>query len=68
MATQRERRRRRRCPSYGSEKIARGREVECVRVRLASPTEDSEEVAVPAYSDVCGECGLVTLFIRVGED
>jgi hypothetical protein len=68
MATQKERRRRRRCPSCGGEKMTRGREVEGVLVKLASPAEDSEEVAVPAYSDVCGECGLVTLFVRIGED
>jgi len=67
MEKQKERRRRRRCPSCGGEKITRGRVVEGVRVKLVPPTELSEEVSVPAYSDVCGECGLVTMFVRIAD-
>ena len=35
-------------------------------VTLVPQTEVSEAVDVPVYSDVCGECGLVTLFARIG--
>jgi hypothetical protein len=66
MGTKKERRRPRRCPSCGGDKIVRGTVVEGVRVTLAPATEVSEAVTVPAYSDTCGECGLVTLFVRTG--
>jgi hypothetical protein len=66
MAVPKERRRRRRCPSCGGEKITRGREVDGLLVTLVPQTEVSEAVDVPVYSDVCGECGLVTLFARIG--
>jgi len=65
MEARRERRRRRECPSCGGERIVRGGEVEGVRIRLAPPTEHSEPVSVPVYSDFCGECGMVTLFARL---
>ena len=39
--------------------------MEGVRIRLAPPTEHSEPVSVPVYSDFCGECGMVTLFARL---
>ena len=65
MAVEKERRRRRRCPSCGGEKIVRGREVEGIRIGLVPQTEVSEPVVASVYSDICGECGMVTLFARV---
>ena len=45
----------------------RGTKVEGVRVSLVRETEDSPAVSVPAFSDICGECGLVSLYVRVGQ-
>jgi hypothetical protein len=33
---------------------------------MAPATEISAPVHVPAYSDVCGECGFVMLYVRIG--
>jgi hypothetical protein len=68
MAVQKERRRRRRCPSCGGEKIVRGGPVQGVRIALTPPTELSEAVTAPAYADVCAECGMVTLYTRAQKD
>lgn len=68
MATRTERRRERRCPSCGGKSIMRGGQVEGVSVPLAPPTEISAPVAVPAYCDICGDCGMVMLFIRAGTE
>jgi len=65
MAAQKERRRRRRCPSCGGEMIVRGGLVEGVLVMLVPQTELSERVISPVYSDTCGDCGLVMLYARV---
>ncbi len=61
------RRRNRRCPSCGGANIMRGTKVDGVTVSLVRDTEDSPAVKVPAFSDICGECGLVSLYVRVGE-
>ncbi|MFB3880912.1 MAG: hypothetical protein ACE149_06595 [Armatimonadota bacterium] len=66
MAAQKERRRRRQCPSCGGDRIVRGGLVEGVRVMLAPQTEISEQLVSPVYSDTCGDCGMVMLFARVG--
>jgi len=63
----RERRRARRCPSCGGANIMRGMQIEGVQIPLVRATEEGPAVAVPAYSDICGECGMVTLYVRVGE-
>jgi hypothetical protein len=62
-----ERRRKRVCPSCGESKMVRGQRVEGVAVCLAPRTEEAPAVTVPAYCDVCYGCGMVTLFVRVGE-
>jgi hypothetical protein len=62
-----ERRRIRSCPSCGGNNIVRGSEVQGVTVTMAPATEDSAAVRVPAYCDVCYECGMLTLFVRVSE-
>jgi hypothetical protein len=61
-----ERRRARTCPSCGGSNIVRGREVEGLSICLVPATEESPEVTLPAYSDICYECGLVSLFVRIG--
>lgn len=61
-----ERRRERKCPGCSGTNIARGTQVEGIAVCLVPPTEESEAVTVPVYSDVCYQCGMVTLFARVG--
>ena len=43
----------------------RGNELEGVQVPLVQATEEGPAVTVPAYSDICGECGLVSLYVRV---
>lgn len=60
-----ERRRPRTCPSCGGDLIVRGPQVEGVAVQLAPATEEGPGVSVPAYSDVCYDCGMVCLFVRV---
>ena len=64
MTTRGQRRRERRCPSCGGSSIRRGGEVEGVAVHLVPPTEMSMAITVPAYSDICNDCGLVMLFVR----
>jgi hypothetical protein len=61
-----DRRRPRTCPGCGGGNILRGSRVEGVSISLVPPTEDSDAVVVPAYSDVCYDCGMVTLFARIG--
>lgn len=34
-------------------------------VSLVPATEESAAVSVPVYSDVCYQCGMVSLFARV---
>ena len=62
-----EQRRPRRCPSCGGGNIVRGSEVQGISVTVTPQTEVSSAVTVPAYSDICYDCGLVSLFVRVGE-
>ena len=67
MKVKRERRRPRLCPSCRGERIIRGPMVEGMSVSLAPATEEGPAVCVPVYSDICGDCGMVTLFVRVRE-
>ena len=62
-----ERRRSRKCPSCGGESIVRGSEVQGIGVTVTPQTEVSSAVTLPAYSDICYDCGLVSLFVRVGK-
>jgi hypothetical protein len=62
-----ERRRRRTCPSCGGDNIVRGSQVDGIGVPLAPATEMSAPVYVPAYSDVCSDCGFVMLYVRIGD-
>jgi len=62
-----DRRRARSCPGCGGSSIVRGTEVEGVAVTMVPPTEESAAVRVPAYCDVCYQCGMLTLFVRVSE-
>ena len=36
-------------------------------ISLVPGTEESAAVTVPAYSDICYGCGMVSLFVRVGQ-
>lgn len=60
-----ERRRARQCPSCRGGTIVRGGQVDGISILLVPGTEESEAVTVPAYSDVCHDCGLVSLYVRV---
>jgi hypothetical protein len=39
--------------------------VDGISILLVRGTEEGEAVTVPAYSDVCHDCGLVSLYVRV---
>jgi hypothetical protein len=40
--------------------------VEGLAIALVPATEVTPPVEVPAYSDICYDCGLVCLYVRVG--
>lgn len=61
-----ERRKARRCPGCGGGNIGRGHQVEGVSIVLAPAEPESPAVTAPAYSDVCRDCGMVLLFVRLG--
>ena len=44
----------------------RGQEAKGISVSLVPQTEEGPAVALPAYSDICCECGMVTFFVRIG--
>jgi hypothetical protein len=59
-----ERRRPRRCPSCGSDRIVRGGPAEGIGITMTPATEEGPAVMLPAYVDACADCGLVSLFVR----
>jgi predicted RNA-binding Zn-ribbon protein involved in translation (DUF1610 family) len=67
MAGQGNRRRPRVCPSCGGDTIVRGEQVEGVSVSVSPTSEAGPGASMPAYSDVCHDCGMVMLYVRVGE-
>ena len=62
-----ERRRERRCPSCGRDNVVRGPKVEGVAVPLPHASEGGNPVTTDAYADVCYDCGMVTMFVRLSE-
>jgi hypothetical protein len=62
---ERPRRRPRQCPSCSSRNIARGEEAQGVRIRMNSVRAGEPGADAPAYADICGDCGMVTLYVRV---
>jgi len=43
----------------------RGPKTEGLSIPLAPPEGQLPAAPVPAYADVCYDCGMVTLFVRV---
>jgi len=62
-----ERRRPHACPSCGGSTLVRGQAVEGMSIGLTPTTEEGPAVTVPVCSDVCYECGMVCLFVRVSQ-
>ena len=60
-----ERRRIRRCPSCRGSKIVRGWPVPGLSVQRVPPSEAGPAVMSEVYSDICGDCGLVSLYTRL---
>lgn len=62
-----ERRRARRCPSCDSDSLMRGTRIEGWTIAVPPEGESSATTELPPYADVCRDCGMVSLFVRVGE-
>ena len=62
-----ERRRERRCPSCRGANVMRGPQVGGVVVPLPHASEGRQPVTTDAYADVCYDCGMVTMFVRLSE-
>lgn len=62
-----ERRRGRKCPSCGGTAIARGSRVDGWAVVVPPEDEKGRETRLAPFSDVCRDCGMVTLYVRIGE-
>ena len=60
-----ERRRPRKCPSCGGDKILRGWQVPGIEVQRVPPSEAGPAVLAEVYSDYCQECGMVLLYTRL---
>jgi hypothetical protein len=45
----------------------RGPQAKGLGIPLAPPGGHKRAAPVPAYSDVCYDCGMVTLFVRVSD-
>jgi|GEM_PF-2917480 len=66
MAERDRRRRPRRCPSCGGNNVGRGHQVEGIMITLVPASGGAPAVTVPAFSDICRDCGMVMLFVRLG--
>jgi hypothetical protein len=62
-----ERRRTRRCPSCDSDSLMRGTRIEGWTIAVSPEGDSSTAAHLPPYADVCRDCGLVCLFVRVAE-
>jgi len=62
-----ERRRERKCPSCGSTALARGKRVDGWAVVVPPEQDKGRETRLAPFSDICRDCGMVTLYVRIGE-
>jgi hypothetical protein len=62
-----ERRRRRTCPSCRGTNVIRGPKVGGLAIPLPHTGEGGKTLTADAYADVCYDCGMVTMFVRLSE-
>ena len=67
MVATKERRRLRNCASCWSDQIVRGTKVEGMAIPLGPGAQNGGAGTAPVYANVCCECGMVTLFVRISE-
>jgi len=62
-----ERRRFRTCHSCWSDRVIRSSRVDGVTVSVGPLVPDGPVATAPLYANVCRECGMVMLFVRLAE-
>lgn len=62
-----DRRRERRCPSCGGTQLLRARRVDGWSVTVPATEEGPRDVRLAPFADVCYDCGMVTLFVRIAD-
>lgn len=64
---QRERRRKRQCPSCGGTSMIRACRVPGVQLQIVREDSGQRTGLIGLYSDVCVDCGLTSFYARRGE-
>jgi len=62
-----ERRRARNCPSCGGKEVLRGNRIDGWAITVPARQGQVRGMRLAPFSDVCLDCGMVTLYVRIAE-
>jgi uncharacterized protein (DUF433 family) len=62
-----ERRRERHCPSCGGKRVVRGTRIDGWAIAVPLKRGEEHPVSLTPFADVCPDCGMITLFVRIGD-